>query len=97
MIGKSFALAGTLVLSALVGSASADLKPLPRGRRSPRRRCRRSSTAGAAVFSTASADWVKDELWVESSFDSDRDGKPDRIHVDVSRPKESDTDGLKSR
>ena len=32
---------------------------------------------------------------MESNFDSDRDGKKDRIHVDVSRPKETDTDGLK--
>jgi putative CocE/NonD family hydrolase len=34
-------------------------------------------------------------LWVQSNFDSDRDGKLDRIHVDVSRPKETDTEGLK--
>ena len=47
------------------------------------------------VFATATADWVNYELWVESNFDSDRDGKKDRIHVDVSRPKETDTDGLK--
>src|SRR3712207_3646821 len=38
---------------------------------------------------------VPSELWVESSIDSDRDGKLDRIHVDVSRPVETVTDGLK--
>ena len=27
------------------------------------------------VFATAEADWVNYELWVESNFDSDRDGK----------------------
>src|ERR671912_552435 len=47
------------------------------------------------VFATAAADWVNYELWVQSNFDSDRDGKNDRIHVDVSRPKETDTEGLK--
>ena len=44
------------------------------------------------VFTTATA--IHYELWVESNFDSDRDGKNDRIHVDVSRPAETDA-GLK--
>ncbi|NHC14163.1 Xaa-Pro dipeptidyl-peptidase [Motilibacter deserti] len=48
-----------------------------------------------AVFSTNRADWVTQELWVESEVDSDFDGKKDRIHVDVTRPKETVTDGLK--
>src|SRR5262249_27731600 len=34
-------------------------------------------------------------LWVETSFDSDGDGRPDRMHVDVVRPKQTDTEGLK--
>src|ERR1051326_4129921 len=32
--------------------------------------------------------WIQQSLWVESGFDSDGDGKPDRIHVDVTRPKQ---------
>ena len=47
------------------------------------------------VFSANSADWVRGEAWVESNFDSDNDGKLDRIHIDITRPKETDTDGLK--
>src|SRR6185436_649925 len=39
--------------------------------------------------------WIRQELWVETSVDSDRDGKPDRVHVDVTRPRQTDTDGLK--
>jgi len=39
--------------------------------------------------------WVRQELWVETSFDSDGDGKKDRMHVDVTRPLETSTDGLK--
>ena len=27
--------------------------------------------------------WIKEDLWVETEFDSDGDGKPDRMHVDV--------------
>ena len=41
------------------------------------------------------ADWIRHFLWVEAPFDSDGDGKPDRLHVDVTRPKQTDTEGLK--
>ena len=41
------------------------------------------------------AQWIKHELWVETSFDSDGDGKSDRMHVDVTRPQQTDTEGLK--
>ena len=41
------------------------------------------------------AQWIKQELWVETSFDSDGDGKNDRMHVDVTRPRQTDTEGLK--
>ena len=39
--------------------------------------------------------WVRHDLWVETEFDSDGDGKPDRMHVDVTRPRQTDTTGLK--
>ena len=39
--------------------------------------------------------WIHQDLWVETSIDSDRDGKKDRVHVDVTRPKQTDTEGLK--
>src|SRR4051812_24697645 len=42
-----------------------------------------------------SANWIRQDLWVETNFDSDRDGKPDRIHVDVTRPRQTETEGLK--
>lgn len=40
-------------------------------------------------------DWIRHDLWVETTFDSDKDGKPDRMHVAVTRPKQTDTEGLK--
>ena len=40
-------------------------------------------------------DWVRHWLWVETDFDTDGDGKLDRMHVDVTRPKQTDTEGLK--
>jgi len=42
-----------------------------------------------------SKDWIRQDLWVETEFDSDGDGKPDRMHVDVTRPKQTETEGLK--
>jgi X-Pro dipeptidyl-peptidase len=42
-----------------------------------------------------SAEWIKEYLWVETEFDSDKDGKKDRMHVDVTRQKQTDTEGLK--
>jgi X-Pro dipeptidyl-peptidase len=41
------------------------------------------------------ADWIRHELWVETTFDSDGDGKPDRMHVAVTRQKQTDTEDLK--
>lgn len=41
------------------------------------------------------SEWIREDLWVETSFDTDGDNKPDRMHVDVTRPKQTETDGLK--
>jgi X-Pro dipeptidyl-peptidase len=40
-------------------------------------------------------EWIRHDLWVETEFDTDGDGKRDRMHVDVTRPKQTDTEGLK--
>ena len=39
--------------------------------------------------------WIREDLWVETSVDSDRDGKKDRVHVDVTRPGQTALEGLK--
>lgn len=39
--------------------------------------------------------WIKQDLWVETEFDTDGDGKKDRMHVDVTRPAQTETEGLK--
>src|SRR5687768_17426905 len=39
--------------------------------------------------------WIRQNLWVETDIDSDRDGKPDRVHVDVTRPGQTASEGLK--
>jgi len=38
--------------------------------------------------------WIRHDLWVETEFDTDGDGKPDRMHVGVTRPYQTDK-GLK--
>ena len=40
-------------------------------------------------------EWIREHLWVETEFDSDHDGKKDRMHVDVIRQKQTETEGLK--
>ncbi len=39
--------------------------------------------------------WISHDLWVETEFDSDGDGKPDRVYVDVTRPYQTDTEGIR--
>ena len=39
--------------------------------------------------------WVRHDLWVQTEFDSDGNGKPDRMHVGVTRPQQTDTEQLK--
>ena len=41
------------------------------------------------------AQWIQHDLWVETEFDSDGDGKKDRVHVDVTRPRQTETEGLR--
>lgn len=41
------------------------------------------------------SDWIRHDLWVEAPFDSDGDGSPDRMHVSVTRPKQTDSEGLR--
>ncbi len=39
--------------------------------------------------------WLRHDLWVETTFDTDGDGKLDRMHVSVTRPFQTETEGLK--
>ncbi|RZL14787.1 MAG: Xaa-Pro dipeptidyl-peptidase, partial [Pedobacter sp.] len=47
-----------------------------------------------ALFDTPDK-WIRTDLWVETTFDTDGDGKLDRMHVDVTRPFQTETEGLK--
>jgi X-Pro dipeptidyl-peptidase len=39
--------------------------------------------------------WLRHDLWVETEFDTDGDGKLDRMHVSVTRPEQTENEGLK--
>ncbi len=39
--------------------------------------------------------WIREDLWVETEFDSDASGKPDRMHLSVTRPRQTESEGLK--
>ncbi len=39
--------------------------------------------------------WVRHDLWVETEFDSDGDGRLDRVHVAVTRPRQTESEGLR--
>lgn len=49
----------------------------------------------AQIVPEFKTDWVTHDLWVETDFDSDNDGKMDRMHVSVCRQKQTETEGLK--
>jgi X-Pro dipeptidyl-peptidase len=81
--------AGTLTLSlvlALPWTLNAQARTLP------------VFTDGQAQIVPGFADstrWIRERLWVEADFDSDGDGKRDRMHVDVTRPGQTQTEGLR--
>ena len=90
---KGIAAAGTAVLAtavALSGSAKAAPAPVPMPDVQP------MFVHGLAqpVFSSDSADWVQGQVWVQTDFDSDGDGKPDRMHADYAIPGEAVAQGL---
>jgi X-Pro dipeptidyl-peptidase len=40
-------------------------------------------------------EWIREELWVQTDFDSDGDGKMDRVHTSVARQSQTKSEGLK--
>jgi X-Pro dipeptidyl-peptidase len=53
---------------------------------------------GEAQIVRAFADpdyWIRHDLWVETEFNTDGDDKLDRMHVSVTRPRQTESEGLK--
>ena len=80
-----------ITLSALSLAASVALAVTAHAADAPR------FVDGQAQVVEAFADakeWVRESLWVEAEFDTDGDGRRDRMHVDVTRPRQT-AEGLK--
>jgi X-Pro dipeptidyl-peptidase len=64
-----------------------------------------TTTAATPIFENGEAQiveafnnpqkWLRHDLWVETEFDTDGDGELDRMHVSVTRPEQTETEGLK--
>ena len=80
---------GALALGTLQGPASARTSGPPVGVPAIQHPVFKDGKA-MPVFTEPPADYVEQELWVKSSTDSDHDGKPDMIHIDVTRVKETE-------
>jgi len=76
----------------------ASLIAAPIGAQAPTTRAAPVFENGMAQVVPAFADssqWIRHNLWVETDFDTDRDGRSDRVHVAVTRPRQTDTEGLR--
>jgi len=83
-----------LTLALLVG-ASASTALAQSGRPEPAVPVFKDGEAQVVDRFNDSDMWIRHDLWVETEFDSDDDGRLDRMHVDVTRPRQTDTEGLK--
>ena len=79
-----------LLSATLCAGVLAAWSPGPAGAATPRppaaRQPRFEHGAAQPVFSRNRAAWVTQELWVTARVDSDRDGRRDRVHINVIRP-----------
>lgn len=82
----------TIAVSAVSLSSSAQS---PNGPSEPARPIFEDGQAQVVPAFKDPNEWIRQRLWVETTFDSDGDGKNDRMHVDVTRQKQTDTEGLK--
>ncbi|MEM7414367.1 MAG: Xaa-Pro dipeptidyl-peptidase [Gemmatimonadota bacterium] len=87
----SLASIGTLVFSAC--AAGQTVRDTPPAYEGPRPTFVDGQSEVVDAFADAES-WLRHDLWVETTFDSDGDGRLDRVHVDVTRPPATE-DGLR--
>lgn len=81
----------SFALAELGGSAA----PAPAASIPPARLLFRDGQAQVVPAFEDPSGWVRESLWVETEFDSDGDGKRDRVFTDVTRPGHTETEGLR--
>lgn len=84
-----------LLLSALLASAGTVIADEPAAGTDKAGPIFKDGEAQVVPAFKDSKKWIRQNLWVETEFDSDGDGRKDRMHVDVTRPEQTDTENLK--
>ena len=82
------------VALALAGCAAAQTPQMPPAVQQPTTSAAPVFTNGMAQIVPAFRDtttWIRQSLWVQTDFDTDRDGRNDRVHVNVTRPAQTDS------
>lgn len=79
----------------LAGLLSPAPSALPAQHPAPARPFFADGQAQVVAAFADTATWIRHDLWVETTFDSDGDGRPDRMHVSVVRPPQTDSEGLR--
>lgn len=95
---------GTLILAAAITLAPLAA-PTAHAQQTPATAHAQETTRARPLFRDGQAQvvpafadstaWIREEVWVETEFDSDGDGRPDRMHVAIVRPRQTATEGLK--
>ncbi|TGV00837.1 Xaa-Pro dipeptidyl-peptidase [Flavivirga rizhaonensis] len=83
---KSILLTGTLFITGVFSSLGQKAKTTP---------VFKDGEAQVVEAFNDPSKWIRHDLWVETTFDTDGDGKPDRMHVAVTRPEQTESEGLK--
>ncbi|MCC6430145.1 MAG: Xaa-Pro dipeptidyl-peptidase [Gemmatimonadaceae bacterium] len=91
----SAAHAAALALALLLAATTAEAQPSATAAATPARPAFVNGMAQIVPAFQDTTKWIRYDLWVETDFDSDRDGRKDRVHVDVTRPGQTETEGLK--
>ncbi|MBL0171950.1 MAG: Xaa-Pro dipeptidyl-peptidase [Gemmatimonadaceae bacterium] len=96
LVTSRFAVAFAVLLPAHLTSAQlASAQPAPPASGMPAAPVFANGMAQVVPAFQDTTKWIRQDLWVETDLDTDRDGKKDRVHVDVTRPGQTATDGLK--
>ena len=83
------------VLTLSIPVLGADNEPKPSGKKKPTVPVFKDGEAQIVAGFKDPDYWIRHDLWVQTEFDSDKDGNLDRVHVSVTRPRQTETEGLK--
>ncbi len=94
---RRWIMAGLLALISQAGQAACGATVIDEATAAPQKAVQQFTNGESQIVPAfqKSSEWIQHHLWVETEFDSDGNGRKDRMHVDVTRPKQTDTEGLR--